>query len=94
MKAKLTKYKSAKDFGAALGLSNAEMESIRREKRVIRIGKGTKFKTFLKHQLKNQKLAMEYLLAVAEEGDAKALAQAARDVIEARRGISKRATKK
>ena len=55
------------------------------------MAKGTNFKTFLKEQLKDRKLAVEYLLAVAEEGDAKALARAARDVITAQRSHRKKA---
>lgn len=35
MKTKVERYKSAKAFGAALGLSDVEMELIRQKKRII-----------------------------------------------------------
>ena len=35
MKAKIERYKTAKEFGAALGLSEVEMELIRQKKKLI-----------------------------------------------------------
>ncbi len=35
MKTKVTRYKTAKEFGASLGLSDIEMEIIRQKKKII-----------------------------------------------------------
>jgi predicted XRE-type DNA-binding protein len=44
MKTKTERFKSAHDFGAALGLSNVEMEMIRQKKRLIQRLKETRLK--------------------------------------------------
>lgn len=44
MKARMERFKSAKAFGASLGLSDVEMELIRQKKRIIEKLKATRLK--------------------------------------------------
>lgn len=52
------------------------------------MAKGSKFSTFIAEQLKDPKLAAEYLMAAIEEEDASYLARALSDVVKAH-GTSK-----